>query len=196
MDDVKLVVRQQGLVASEIFGATYGSGGIGRNATDLLDVLNSYFTTQLKTDEATVKAEHALATSTSASFFGTYGFLVLSVLFFCASFCLFIRALVSSFHKNSDKALPLLVSNTYSNSYILPKDHKTCSSDKNSCKVPEPTSDAQISCMQGIHLHLNAIEGEQEGIGVVHDALCDTLGEFPNIEVNLTAKTYQLRRFR
>jgi hypothetical protein len=166
MDDVKLAVRQQGLVAFEIFGATYGSGGIGRNATDPFDVANSYVTTQLTTDQATIKAEHALATITSASFFGTYGFLELSVLFFFASFCLFVRALVPSRHKKSDKARPLLVNDSYF---------------KEPLKVPirqeEPTSDAQISCMQGIHLHLNAIDVEQEGSGAVHDALCDTLRE-------------------
>jgi hypothetical protein len=204
IDDVKLAVRQQGLVAFEIFGATYGSGGIGRNDTDLVDVANSYFTTQLKTVQATVKVEHALASSSSASFFGTYGFLGLSVLFFCSSFFTFIRTLVSSHHKKSDKARPLLDSNSYSNSNMIPKDDETCSLNEKRyrsqthdkmkqdtkvepvialtkpCNVPihqvESNSVAQNSCMEGIHLHLNAIDGEQEGSGLMHDA-CIIIGE-------------------
>jgi hypothetical protein len=107
MEDVKLAARQQGLVAFELYGATYGSGGIGRESTNFSLLAQSYFTTQLQTDVLTVKTEHALATN-SASFFGTFEFLALSVLFFVVSLCLFVHSLVSYRRIETEKGTPLL----------------------------------------------------------------------------------------
>jgi len=107
MEDVKLAVRQQGLVAFELYGATYGSGGIGRESIDFSVLAQSYITTQLQTDVLTVKTEHALAAN-SASFFGTFEFLALSMLFFVVSLCLFVHSLVSYHRIETVKGRPLL----------------------------------------------------------------------------------------
>jgi hypothetical protein len=214
MEDVKLAARQQGLVAFELYGATYGSGGIGRESTNFSLLAQSYFTTQLQTDVLTVKTEHALATN-SASFFGTFEFLALSALFFVASLCLFVHSLVSYRRIEAEKGTPLLDLLTKSSSHVTSKrseesteDNGAYSSDDSSssgyqsptptgaqvedlskvqphvtraepCTVPiyreETTIDEQLSCMHGVHIHLNALDGEQERSGILHDA-CMALG--------------------
>jgi hypothetical protein len=217
MEDVKLAVRQQGLVAFELYGATYGSGGIGRESTNFSVLAQSYITTQLQTDVLTVKTEHALATN-SASFFGTFEFLALSMLFFVVSLCLFVHSLVLHHRIETEKKRPLLDLLTKSSSHVTSKRSEesteeneafstddSCSSSSSGYQSPTPTGvqvedlskvqpcvtsaepctapiygekttfDDQISCMDGVHLHLNALDGEQEGSGIVHDA-CMALG--------------------
>jgi hypothetical protein len=109
MDDVKLAARQQGLVAFELFGATYGSGGIGRSAANPSDEAKKLYSTQLKVDQATATAEHALSSS-AGSFLEKFPYyLQLSVAFFLASLFVFIKTLHASRHEfRTDKARALL----------------------------------------------------------------------------------------
>ncbi len=119
MDDVKLAARQQGLLAFELYGATYGSGGIGRNATDPSDVAKAHFTTQLKVDQVTAMTEHALATSTGSYFEKFPYFFEVSIAFFLASLFVFIKALLAdSRGQKEDKARPLLYSVSNADTYL------------------------------------------------------------------------------
>jgi len=129
MDDVKLAVRQQGLVAFELFGATYGSGGIGRNITNPSDVAKEHYSAQLKVDQVTAMAEHALSSSTGLYLEKFPYYLEVSVAFFLASLFVFIKALHADRRGyRTDKARALLYSCSNAGTYSV--DSETSSSNE------------------------------------------------------------------
>jgi hypothetical protein len=80
------------MVALELFGATYGSGGIGRNIANPMVVVKEHLSTQLKVDEVTTMVEKALSSSPGFYFEKFPCYLDVFIVFFLASLFVFYQS--------------------------------------------------------------------------------------------------------
>jgi hypothetical protein len=80
------------MVALERFGATYGSGGIGRNIANPMVGAKEHFSTQLKVDKVTTMVEKALSYSPGFYFKKFPYYLDVFIVFFLASLFIFYQS--------------------------------------------------------------------------------------------------------